>query len=585
MKKISQIKIKQFLLTAVCVFAPLFMLFIFGPAEIFFGNIANFDFVWGAFGWIMIATAVIVSAAGTLIICVLPDKAARAVKWVFVGLALAMYLQGLFLDSNMTMMGTNPEGYQISVSLCVICAVVWLLCLILLPIAIVLVIKKKSELKEILDKAAVGVAAFLILIQGAGLISLFITADKTAFSYPEGEIVFSGRDQYNIGKENVILFIVDTFGVDYMNQYLESEPDALSFLNDFTYYTDGNAQYCFTFPSVAHMLTTQDYDPSIAIKDWTKEIWQTDIVKDFYGGLKKEGYERLVFPPGSQYVYAGNSLRDLTPYIDNLSSEEGELKTDYFTGMSAMLNMSMYKYMPEFAKGAFYVDSYSEKVRYTPAGAESATVKSDNFEYYEGLKDNGLTVKYDKCFSYIHILGMHNFLMDENVNRVENGTLEQNAAGCMTILRTYIEELKKNGVYDDTAIIITADHPNWSICVSPVFFVKEKNAHHDSIEFSNLPIEHNQILPTLAKWTGVSSDSIDSMKTIYDAQEEDRQHRLQARPTYVEGAYPDVMTYVGGKKGSSNIYYTYPFTGDPEDHKWCVVNGTSVATPLVDSFD
>ncbi len=45
--------------------------------------------------------------------------------------------------------------------------------------------------------------------------------------------------------------------------------------------------------------------------------------------------------------------------------------------------------------------------------------------------------------------------MDENGNYKSNTTVEQATRGCFQLIRMYIDELKRLGVYDDATILIT----------------------------------------------------------------------------------------------------------------------------------
>ena len=65
LKKIGTAFLVSFLFT--------FMLLIFGPAEIFFANVTEFEFVYGEFAGYMAAFAVIGAVILTVLISFLPD--------------------------------------------------------------------------------------------------------------------------------------------------------------------------------------------------------------------------------------------------------------------------------------------------------------------------------------------------------------------------------------------------------------------------------------------------------------------------------------------------------------------------------
>ncbi|MCM1049372.1 MAG: hypothetical protein NC433_13210 [Clostridiales bacterium] len=89
-----------------------FMLFIFGPSEIFFANVTGFQFVYGDFGGYMAAMALAAAVILTVIIAFLPDKIYGILLSVVFGISVAGYIQVMFLNKNLDLLGVNPEGYN-----------------------------------------------------------------------------------------------------------------------------------------------------------------------------------------------------------------------------------------------------------------------------------------------------------------------------------------------------------------------------------------------------------------------------------------------------------------------------------------
>ena len=68
--------------------------------------------------------------------------------------------------------------------------------------------------------------------------------------------------------------------------------------------------------------------------------------------------------------------------------------------------------------------------------------------------DNGLLKEYLKHDKKLRKSG----IINENAEYVEEATLTQALRGDFKIIKTYIEQLKELGIYDNTTIIVTADH-------------------------------------------------------------------------------------------------------------------------------
>ena len=79
---------------------------------------------------------------------------------------------------------------------------------------------------------------------------------------------------------------------------------------------------------------------------------------------------------------------------------------------------------------------------------------------YENLKDNQTLRKVNKNqFQFVHAEGGHvPFDYDKDLNKIENGTYGQKVEASITLIKTYLERLKDNNSYDNSNIIIMADH-------------------------------------------------------------------------------------------------------------------------------
>lgn len=98
-----------------------------------------------------------------------------------------------------------------------------------------------------------------------------------------------------------------------------------------------------------------------------------------------------------------------------------------------------------------------EDFRTNPDDCE--TFSYDNEVFYNAVKNSEMTKTDDKTFKFIHIWGAHvPFVFDKDMNRIEDGTYAQNVEACMTMTDAYLKKLKENGVYDNSVIIVMADH-------------------------------------------------------------------------------------------------------------------------------
>lgn len=119
-----------------------------------------------------------------------------------------------------------------------------------------------------------------------------------------------------------------------------------------------------------------------------------------------------------------------------------------------------------------------------------------NSDFYDRVLHEEISLTDQKCFRYIHINGGHApFIYNENVEEIapEDGTYEDNIKASLTITREYLDKLKESGVYDNSAIIVMADHGygwgNYFNQQNPIFFVKGVGEKHE-FRISDAPVSY-----------------------------------------------------------------------------------------------
>jgi phosphoglycerol transferase MdoB-like AlkP superfamily enzyme len=128
----------------------------------------------------------------------------------------------------------------------------------------------------------------------------------------------------------------------------------------------------------------------------------------------------------------------------------------------------------------------------------------NNLEFYNKIRDKKINIVDKKMFKFIHIEGGHvPFVYDINLNTIENGTYEQNLDASITVLETYINRLKENNVYDNSVIVVMADHGYGTSVYdryNPILYIKGLNKKHNfevsdkKISFVDLIVAFNQLI-------------------------------------------------------------------------------------------
>lgn len=563
---------KKLGISLLVVFLLMFMLFIFGPAEIYFANVTEFEFLYGEFAGVLILTAVIVTVVASLIIFLLPDKLSRVLISLFCGIALLSYVQTMFLNGELDLLGVSPEGYVANVASASVNLGIWLL--VMCGIIVLAFVKL-----EIWKKLVGFVSAFLIAIQLVALVTLVATAGEEAYKRPTENWHISGMDQYTVSaKENVIVLILDYFSNTYIEKMEAIYPGATDFLHDFTYYSNTDCVYFGTFPSVPHMLTGQKVDMDVSINEWCSDIWDNEETNRFYTELQEAGYITNVYTPDKNILCGMNDAQILSGKIHNVINSAQEVEVLYDKVQNTMTKMSAYRMLPEFFKPYVYtnIDEYEDVVQ-----QKTYKLNHNNYEFYQGLLEEGLTLDEEHNYYIVqHLMGPHLWTTDEKGYYKEDSTIEETSKGCMVIVEEYLNQLKELGVYDNSTIIITADHGE-GYASQVLFYIKKPYETHDESPVTNAPISFYEFMPTIASAAGLDASSYGETIDAYKANEQ-RERTYWIR--WMEENYPIVPCYHGMKEGSSNVHRGYIYTGELQELLHQMEIGPSIIEPMVDSY-
>ena len=184
-----------FLSNFIIICFPIFILFVMGPSEIFFGNYKEFGFVYQEFGWKFLIFAFLISFIFMLLISFFPDKLRKYILSVFWGIGIAGYIQTMFLNRHLEQIGVRAEAYTASPSKIIVNWIIWT--------TIILGALLFAQFQQNIFKKVMLTSSLIILgMQCVGYISLFLSADKSAFTYysDKDELILDGSKQFT-GRE------------------------------------------------------------------------------------------------------------------------------------------------------------------------------------------------------------------------------------------------------------------------------------------------------------------------------------------------------------------------------------------------
>ena len=315
--------------------------------------------------------------------------------------------------------------------------------------------------------------------------------DLFGLDIPEGEYSLTFENLNVLGSgHNVVVFVIDRFDWEYYEGARGIAPEIFYNLDNggFTYFNDSISLYPRTFPSIAYMVTGVKNDFSMSRNDYFQAA---------YGGSE---FMRALY----------NAGYDINIYTD-----------------------SYYGYT-----NAAFMANYAQNAKNNQEGY--AACSTDMKQIYSCITDNGMTVgEGKKSYKLIHLSGTHLPLAyDENFNPLPSGDPNKSnpTIGLRTsfaIINHYIDEMKRLGVYENSTIIITGDHPSigsdsavplrWAH-VTPLF-VKPSSRSSGELRISEAPVTHEDLFATVLKSEGFGNYASFG-RSVFDVPETEKRDRL-----------------------------------------------------------
>ena len=564
-------------------FLMTYMFFVHSPVEFFLMNAGELEFILSDFIWTFLSLAVVISVGASALIALIPGRAFDAVFALVMGIDLAMYVQLNFLNRTLGLMDGSNVGF--SNSQVIVNTVIWVV-LIALPIVVIFAVRDKRT-----GGIIAAICGALIVMQVSSIAVALVQSPKSAFSrYNLEQYYLSGNDQFTVSSDhNIIIIILDAYSNSYMDECLETYPEVADILQDFTYYNNADCHYESSVYSINYMFSGVDFDPSISLNEWCSYAWDNERNNNFYEQLANQGYIFNLY--SNEFNYLTNEAKnDASGKIANLEAMNCEFVIHEDVIRSMLLRSSAYRFSPFILKNSFYFtgDDFAGSTDVLSSDGGSAVnthLVLSNYDFYDRLLTSGLqTDESNNYFILQHLYGLHEPLdTDADCNNADAPTRLETERGCWLLVEEYLNQLKALGVYDNSTIIITADHGGlWGYeDAQPIYFIKPFGQVQDAFNETNAPISATDLMPTVIYLAGGQYQDLGT--TIFEHTQDEQRERTYYLRTFDED-FPEVPKISSTGTSGLNCFYAYTYTGDLEDLREVGANGPTERLPWTDSF-
>lgn len=528
------------------VIALVFTLFVYLPGDLFINNLNDFDFTYQEFCFFMLIPAVIVAAVLELIGLFLNEKLLNLYMSLLMGINICVYVQYMFMNNNLPVLIGDGVNWDEHTTYSVTTAIAWLL-LLVLPF------EAQFLFNKLWKKTVKKVPLFIGLIEAVSLIILIITASGDVFQM--NGTVFSGTEQYTVSKnKNIITIVLDATDNKYINETLKQKPEAFDGFEDFTLYTNTCSVFDSTFQSFTQIFSGIESKPVVRVAEWNDKAWKSEKAEEFYKRFHEAGYKMNFFADSNWDI---DMLRGKA---DNIDVNMKDLSFEHHMGIvSDFSRLTAYRVLPFALKRFVQVEGIDPN-----RNIEAA----DKFNFYnadfqEGIKTMNLSDSDKNYFIVEHTWGAHTpYDKDNSVDTVEY---------ILGIVREYLDNLKKLGAYDNSTIIVMADHGSHDLYTypnsTPFFMIKEAGRSSEELTFSSAPISYADLMSTYLVNAGLYDESTDKEmfgSSIYDFDDNSVRERV-ANYRINDKNYPASQISPLVPSFGYNVIYSYRYTGDSNE--------------------
>ena len=465
--------------------------FLFGPLQMYLSNISDLWFSFGdaliscLMGFIL-ATAVLTLLGALLCFWKIPFYCYLLFIW---GIGMAFYIQGNFVPMKLGVLNgadVNWNAYQKEAWISI---VLWAVCVILPFLLSGFFPKYWKNIIRVLS-------IVLFFMQFVAVVLLCFTTDLAGAK--KTDYFLSSEGLYDVGKEkNVVYFVLDSYDQKYFEKVCGQDPELKDFLDGFTWFTNATNVCPNTMTSIRYLLTHQPYLNDQTFAEYTATSWM--LCDGYYRALQNDGFDINI------YTAEKNAVPELPKASLVKNAKNQQLKISSYVGLAeSLLHLTAIRYFPDALKQYVWVSDYNslfEPLKET--GQDALAYTWEDAVFYQELVNQGLSLVENNQFQFIHLRGVHmpNSLLEDLTiaeDPREAGIITE-AKASLRILREYCDQLKALGVYDNTCIVITADHGSYDRSMgTPIFLVKGFDSR-GPLSVSDVPVSHENLMATVAE--------------------------------------------------------------------------------------
>lgn len=423
---------------------------------------------------------------------------------VVFAITIAGYIQSMLLNGHMVAMDGGRQTWQ--------GAQLWINALIWMILTAGILLIKAFVHKDV-AKVYRAISIYLCLVQVVSLgflaITTYIAQDSDEASDTDWMLSTEGALELH-PDNNVLVFILDWYDEQILEKILAEDAGFLAPLDGFTYYPNATSLYAFTEMSLPYLLSGTEWQYDMGKEEYLEYAYDNGhMLDDIYDA----GYDIGLYTH-VQYITDSvtDKLRNYTQYRQYCQIRPT---------VNLMLKCSKYQMAPFICKNMYWYTT-DEFATLSPDDEFTVWATYIDLPFWNALSNTGLSTEKHSdstgSFKFYHMYGAHppqhmteDFVQTEE--RTDHDSMMSQAKGSMKIVFEYIRQLQALGLYDNTTIIITADHGENYLydpgrvgglddlelnkTSNPILLVKNAGQAWEGIRPNSAPVSHTEIVASI----------------------------------------------------------------------------------------
>lgn len=414
------------------------------PAAIFTGNPDEFSFnlpslLVHGLPWLGIC-----AAATVLLSIVLPNRALRSCVVVLICFGLALYLQSAILIWDYGQLDGSDIAWDKHRLHGIVDLAVWF-CVFLCGLMF---------RRWIFDRAW-RICGFVLTLEILTLTPAFFSTARNTPA-PVSDAQYAHLFEFSSSK-NAIVIVLDSLQSPVFSELLKRDPTLAQEFRDFTYLPNTTSSFPSTLPSIPSLLSGVAYDSSTPLYEYFEEVVAK---KSLPAVLRQQGYQvSLATLPGFCRFFESGECAEARRYPAGGADDRS--RQEYIE----LLDYALFRSVPHHLKKSVYNDDRWVLRDIIRDEAAQRTRSDGSLNLVSRFEDEAKVSAEKPTFKFIHLLLPHPPLRVDAQCRIltrgskltNEGYLEQARCALRAATRL-IEKFKLLGVYDQSMIVVTADH-------------------------------------------------------------------------------------------------------------------------------